>query len=366
MLHILLKNRVTKLVSVLSIAALVVFMSFAVFAPQSSTVYAQTTDSEVHVNKIVVNDDGSSAVSSDFIIRITGTAVTGETRVTNASGAAVDFDNTGGSGATVSFEGSSFTRIVTDLSPGTFLVEELPGGTAENAGYDQSTSGMCSGTIGAGEDRTFVCTITNDDRPVDDDNGDGDNGQGGIGGDGPATTTPANNTAWLTVFTQVINDPATSEFHVPSETVMTVFSENGVSLTTTTSTQNTVAFTGRQTGRTVVLIPGDYRVTGSALAGYTIRYFGECDSTATNRDIDSCLVSYLDSDVIDDGVGGDPGDDDGVGGTPGVPDTGFGPTAGGSASGMDILNILLAGFAGFLTTITLGSEVRTRQNVKQS
>jgi len=87
----------------------------------------------LHVIKTVITDNGGTATSSDFTLNVTGTNV-----------------------STSSFAGSAAGVDVT-LDAGTYEVTE----PAVPAGYSQTGSGDCSGTIVAGETKT--CTITNDD-----------------------------------------------------------------------------------------------------------------------------------------------------------------------------------------------------------
>ncbi|MBN1584999.1 DUF3494 domain-containing protein [Candidatus Uhrbacteria bacterium] len=87
----------------------------------------------LHVIKNVINDNGGTAVASDFTLNVTGT---------NASPS--------------SFAGSASSVEVT-LDAGSYSVTE----SVIPTGYLASGSGDCSGTIAAGETKT--CTITNDD-----------------------------------------------------------------------------------------------------------------------------------------------------------------------------------------------------------
>ncbi|MDP3982006.1 MAG: ice-binding family protein [bacterium] len=87
----------------------------------------------LNVIKTVVNDDGGTAVASNFTITVTGTNVSPS-----------------------SFAGSEAGVEVT-LDAGSYSVAE----TAGPSGYLASGSGDCSGTIAAGETKT--CTIANND-----------------------------------------------------------------------------------------------------------------------------------------------------------------------------------------------------------
>ncbi|MGB2631586.1 MAG: ice-binding family protein [Minisyncoccales bacterium] len=87
----------------------------------------------LHIVKTVVNDNGGTAVAADFTINASGTNVSSS-----------------------SFAGSESGTDIT-LDAGSYEITEpiVP------AGYLESGSGDCSGTIAAGETKT--CTITNDD-----------------------------------------------------------------------------------------------------------------------------------------------------------------------------------------------------------
>lgn len=100
--------------------------------PTCSTPSATST---LHVIKMVVNDDGGIATSSDFVINVSGTNV-----------------------STSTFPGSEAGVEVT-LDAGVYEVTEV-----NLPGYLQSSSADCSGIMVAGETKT--CTITNDDVAV--------------------------------------------------------------------------------------------------------------------------------------------------------------------------------------------------------
>ena len=94
---------------------------------------APPASATLHIVKTVINDNGGTAVASDFTINVTGTNV-----------------------STSSFAGSAAGVDVT-LDAGAYSVTE----PVVPAGYLQTGLGDCSGTILAGETKT--CTITNDD-----------------------------------------------------------------------------------------------------------------------------------------------------------------------------------------------------------
>lgn len=87
----------------------------------------------LNVIKTVINNNGGTAVASDFTLNVTGTNVSQS-----------------------SFVGST-TGVSVTLDAGSYSVTE----PVVPAGYLQTGSGDCSGTIAAGQTKT--CTITNDD-----------------------------------------------------------------------------------------------------------------------------------------------------------------------------------------------------------
>jgi len=90
----------------------------------------------LHVIKTVINDNGGTAVASDFTLNVTGTNVSNP-----------------------SFAGSA-TGVDVTMDAGAYTVTE----PVVSAGYLQTSSADCSGTLAAGETKT--CTITNDDIAV--------------------------------------------------------------------------------------------------------------------------------------------------------------------------------------------------------
>ena len=87
------------------------------------------------VIKHVINDNGGTAVASDFKIS------TGGTNASPADG----------------FDGAESPGVIVTLDAGSYTVSETG-----PPGYSSSTEGDCSGTINIGETKT--CTITNDDN----------------------------------------------------------------------------------------------------------------------------------------------------------------------------------------------------------
>lgn len=86
------------------------------------------------VIKHVINDNGGTAIASDFTMNVTGTNVSDP-----------------------SFPGAESPGTTVDLNAGSYSVTE-----SGPSGYSESDSADCSGTIAAGENKT--CTITNDDQ----------------------------------------------------------------------------------------------------------------------------------------------------------------------------------------------------------
>ena len=109
--------------------------SIANGASASCTVTNNDNAASLTVTKTVINDNGGTAVASNFTITVAGTAVPGGT--TSFPGSA--------SGTTISLNAGSYT--VTETGP---------------AGYTQSNSAGCSGTVANGASAS--CTVTNDDQ----------------------------------------------------------------------------------------------------------------------------------------------------------------------------------------------------------
>jgi len=91
---------------------------------------------QLTVIKHVINDDGNTAVAGDFTMTVTGTNV-----------------------SSASFPGSESPGTTVTLNQGTYSANEI-----SNAGYTETLSADCSGTINVGETKT--CTITNNDKPM--------------------------------------------------------------------------------------------------------------------------------------------------------------------------------------------------------
>ncbi len=91
---------------------------------------------QLTVIKHVINDDGGTAVASDWTMDVTGTAV-----------------------SSTGFPGQEAPGVTVTLNAGAYSVDESGG----IANYKKTLSADCSGNINIGESKT--CTITNDDNP---------------------------------------------------------------------------------------------------------------------------------------------------------------------------------------------------------
>ena len=96
-----------------------------------------TRKARLFVIKKVVNDNGGTAVPSDFTLAVNATDPT-----------------------PASFKGADTPGVEVTLAPGAYSVAETGG----PAGYTGSFSAACTGTIALGETKT--CTVTNDDQPA--------------------------------------------------------------------------------------------------------------------------------------------------------------------------------------------------------
>jgi hypothetical protein len=110
----------------------VLAFSLGSFGTSSSSAYDYNT-AHLIVTKHVVNDNGGSAVASDFTMTIGGVVADG--------------------GNSFAGSESGTDKVVTT---GSYSVSETGPG-----GYNSSFSSGCSGTIAAGQ--TVTCTVTNDD-----------------------------------------------------------------------------------------------------------------------------------------------------------------------------------------------------------
>ncbi|KKR22395.1 MAG: hypothetical protein UU40_C0015G0026 [Candidatus Uhrbacteria bacterium GW2011_GWD2_41_121] len=114
----------------------VTLLNNTISGPSCATPAPSVLPATLHVVKTVINDDGGTSVASDFTLNVTGTNV-----------------------STSSFAGSADGVDVT-LDAGSYSVTE----PTVPAGYLQTASADCSGTITAGETKT--CTITNNDVAI--------------------------------------------------------------------------------------------------------------------------------------------------------------------------------------------------------
>ena len=174
---------------------------------------------ELTVIKTVINDNGGTAVASDFTMNVTAT---------NPSLA--------------SFPGNAAGTTIT-LDAGAYsLAETGP------AGYAESQSVDCSGTIAIGQ--SLTCTITNDDIPPE-----------------------------LTVIKTVINDNGGTA--VSGDFTMSVTGTN----------PSLASFAGNAAGTTISLDAGDYSVAETGPAGYAESQSADCSGTITVGDSLTCTIT---------------------------------------------------------------------------
>ena len=195
------------------------------------------------VIKTVINDDGGTAVASDFTMDVIGT---------NPSLASFPGD---AAGTTITLDAGPFS--VTETGP---------------AGYTPSQSANCNGVIAAGQ--SLTCTFTNDDIPP----------------------------ALLTVIKTVINDDGGTA--VASDFTMDVIGTN----------PSLASFPGNAAGTTITLEAGPFSVTETGPAGYTASQSANCNGviaagqsltcTFTNDDIPPALLTVIKT-VINDNGGGE-------------------------------------------------------------
>jgi hypothetical protein len=182
------------------------------------------------VIKHVINDDGGTAVASDFTMTING-----PTALPSNS-----FPGQEDPGTT--------SVIVTDPITGTGTYNVTESGPA---GYSATFSADCSGTIALGQAKT--CTVTNDDIPP---------------------------TGTLTVIKHVVNNYGGTA--VASDFTMTI---NGV------TAQDGNSFPGSETGTVKTITTfGSYNVTESGPAGYVGTFSTDCSGTIAAGQSKTCTV----------------------------------------------------------------------------
>ena len=177
---------------------------------------------ELTVIKTVINDDGGTAVAGDFTMSVTGT---------NPSLA--------------SFPGNAAGTTIT-LDAGAYSVAETG-----PAGYAESQSEDCSGTIAIGQ--SLICTITNDDIPP--------------------------GTPQLTVIKTVVNDDGGTA--VAGDFTMSV----------TGSNPSLASFPGNAAGTTITLDAGDYSVAETGPAGYAESQSADCSGTIAIGQSLTCTIT---------------------------------------------------------------------------
>jgi hypothetical protein len=160
----------------------------------------------------------------------------------------------GNSPKPASFAGSSAGTTVT-LKPGTYNVS-----ASSVSGYTTTYSSGCSGSIAAAQ--TIKCTVTNKYTSL------------------PGSTT------FLSVITNVDNTNGGTK--KPSDFTITV-SGNSPSPST---------FSGSSSGTSVSLKAGIYKVTASAISGYTSTYSTGCSGTASGGVPINCTITNLYTPVL--------------------------------------------------------------------
>lgn len=190
-----------------------------------------TTTGTIMVIKTVINDNGGTAVSSDFTMNVTAT---------NPSLASFPGDSSG-------------TAVTVDL--GAYVVAE----TAV-AGYASTLSADCSGTMGAGEIKN--CTITNDDIAPP-----------------PPPPVETATTGTLIVINTVVNDNGGTA--IPNDFTVNVSGTNP-SLT---------SFFGSAAGTFITLDEGAYAVTQTPISGYTVSLSSDCTGAMTTGTTMTCTIT---------------------------------------------------------------------------
>jgi len=109
--------------------------TIAIGESKTCTITNDDIPPELTIIKTVINDDGGTAVASDWTMDITGTNV-----------------------SSTGFPGQEAPGVTITLDAGAYSVDESGG--VDN--YKKSLSADCSSSIGIGESKT--CTITNDDN----------------------------------------------------------------------------------------------------------------------------------------------------------------------------------------------------------
>ena len=173
------------------------------------------------VIKHVVNDNGGGADASQFTMTINGVTATGGN----------------------SFSGEESPGTNKEVTPGSYTVTETG-----PSGYDETTTGACSGTIAAGETKT--CTITNNDQP-----------------------------GTLIVKKHVIDDNG-GQLHA-----------NDFTMSVTAGHPSLSSFPGSESGTTVTVDAGSYSVDEGALSGYTKTLGAGCSGTIANGQTKTCTIT---------------------------------------------------------------------------
>ncbi len=275
-----------------------------------------TAPATLTVIKQMVNDNGGTAVSSDFVIEVDGTGATPD-----------------------SFNGADTPGTQVTLEAGAYSVAEVP-----EVGYAATYSDDCSGTIAAGESKT--CTITNDDiqptltviKVVDNTNGgtltigdfplfvglvsvvSGDINAFDAGAYVVSETGDADYTASFSGdcdiqgnITLSVGDIAectiTNAYQAPLPGSITVIKQVtnddggiGVAADFTINVDATNpsddSFSGSSVGTLITVTAGDYEITESAALGYAVSYSADCSGTIAAGESKTCTITNDDSDTF--------------------------------------------------------------------
>jgi hypothetical protein len=202
---------------------------FNVDGPEEMATTPEPTTRPAHLTVIkhVINDDGGIRDAGDFTI-------------------SVDSDD-----FISPFPGAESPGTTITLNPGSYSVSETG-----PAGYTQSLSGDCSGTIGSSESRT--CTITNNDNPQ---------------------------TSGTVLIKKVVNCSGNG-CPEPSAFTITVSGSNNPTPS---------SFAGSGTGTLVTAEPGTVTVAEAKIPPLTVSFSGDCSSSGTVQIVagqqKSCIVT---------------------------------------------------------------------------
>lgn len=214
--------------------------------------------SSLRIIKNVINDNGGSKLPSDFVISVQGN-----------------------NPAPNLFSGAQYPGRLISIGPGAYKVDEAP-----DSRYDMSLSAGCQGTLGVGESR--ICTITNNDKPLQ--GGGGGFGASPLGlgingtrfaGNGTDSEPIPGKSATLRVIKNVLNDNGGTK--MPSDFIISVAGNN--------VSQPSFAGKSAPSGTLVVLDPGRYAVTEAMDRNYSTNYSPDCIGEILAGESKTCTIS---------------------------------------------------------------------------